>query len=49
MELIMPCTGAHPDSGKEVMAMDDADVEVDVRSVVAQITPRPKERMSKDE
>ena len=28
MNLIMPCIEAHPDSGKEVMVMDDVDVDV---------------------
>jgi hypothetical protein len=30
MNLIMPTIEAHPASGKEVMAMDDIDVDVDV-------------------
>jgi hypothetical protein len=28
MDPIMPSTGAHPHPGEEVMAVDDADVEV---------------------
>ena len=46
MNRIMPCTGAHPSWGEEVMTMDD--VEVDVRcESVGNITSDNRERMGK--
>jgi hypothetical protein len=32
MNSLMPGTSAHPEPGEEVMAMDDVDVDVDVRT-----------------
>jgi hypothetical protein len=49
MELNMPCTQAHPASGKEVVTMDDVDVEADVTSASVCQTSDPKERISIDE
>ncbi len=43
MNLIMPCTGAHPAPGEEVVVMDDVDVNVcrvSINSIFG-----PKERM----
>ena len=37
MNLIMPGRTAHPNAGKEVMAMDDGDVDVDVPVVNSSI------------
>jgi len=47
MNLTMPCMGAHPAPGEEVMVMDDVDVNV-CRVSVSSISHR-KERMGKDE
>ena len=33
MNLTMPCTGAHPAPGEEVMGMDDVDVAVCLKSI----------------
>jgi hypothetical protein len=47
MNLILPCMGAQPDSGKEVMVMDDASCDVDVnvcRVSISRIS-NPEERM----
>jgi hypothetical protein len=46
MNLLMPCTDAHPAPGKEVMAMDDVDVNVSRESVNS--TSNLEERMSRD-
>jgi hypothetical protein len=46
MNLLMPCTDAHPTPGKEVMAMDDVDVNVGLESVNS--TSNLEERMSTD-
>lgn len=46
MNLLMPCTGAHPAPGEEVMAMDDVDVNVSPESVNS--TSNLEERMSRD-
>ena len=47
MNSTMPCMGAHPAPGEEVMVMDDVDVNV-CRVSVSSISHR-KERMGKDE
>jgi hypothetical protein len=47
MNLIMPCTEAHPASGKEVMTVDDS--EVNVSCVSVNNTSDLKERMGNDE
>ena len=49
MERKMPCTQAHPSSGKEVVSMDDVDVEVDVTRASVCPTSDLKERMSDHE
>jgi hypothetical protein len=49
MEPKMPCTQAHPASGKEVVSMDDVDVDVDVTGASLCPTSVPKERMSDHE
>ena len=46
MNLLMPCSDAHPPPGKEVMAMDDVDVNVSLESVSN--TSNLEERMSRD-
>jgi hypothetical protein len=46
MELIMPCTRAHPTPRKEVTAMDDVDV--DVSRVSINNTSDQKERMGEE-
>jgi hypothetical protein len=43
MNLIMPCIGAHPASGEEVMVMDE--VEVDVGRVSISSISSLRERM----
>lgn len=47
MNLIMPCTEAHPAPGKEVMTVDDSDVNVSCVSV--NDTSDQKERMGNHE
>jgi hypothetical protein len=47
MDMTMPCTGAHPAPGEEVMVMDDVDVAVCLKSVSS--ISHSKERMGKDE
>jgi len=49
MELNMPCSQAHPALGKEVVSMDDVDVDVDVWRPSVFLTSDPHERMSNDE
>jgi hypothetical protein len=46
MNLPMPCIGAHPGSGGEVMGMDEVDVAVDVACMSIDRTSNSKERMS---
>jgi hypothetical protein len=43
MNRIMPCTGAHPPLGEEVMPVEEVDVDVGHSSV--DNTPEKKERM----
>ncbi len=47
MDMIMPCRGAHPAPGEEVMVMDEDDVAVCLKSVSS--ISHSKERMGKDE
>jgi hypothetical protein len=47
MNFSMPGTEAHPAPGKEVMVMDNVDVNVGRKSVNS--TSVPNERMGKDE
>jgi len=47
MNLIMPCTEAHPAPGKEVMGMNDVDVNVNVLCVSINNISNQKERMGK--
>ena len=46
MNLLMPCADAHPAPGKEVMVMDDVDVNVSLVSVNS--TSNLEERMSRN-
>lgn len=50
MNLILPRLGAHPESGKEVMVMDDTPGDVDVnvcRMSISRIS-NPEERMGEE-
>lgn len=46
MNLLMPCADARPAPGKEVMVMDDVNVNVGLESVNS--TSNLEERMSRD-